>query len=488
MIKPYSNMNFEMIRYIISNIMRIEAYLMTVPLAISLYLKEDSAKGFVISIFILILLSFFLSRKNPTKTEFYAKEGVIMVSLAWVILSLFGSLPFYISREIPIFIDAFFETVSGFTTTGATILNDIESMSKGLLFWRSLTHWIGGMGVLLFAMAVLPQQNDNGMYIIKAEVPGHSVGKLVAKASYTARILYGIYIFLTVVEIVLLLAGDMSLYDSCIHAMSTGGTGGFSCRNASVAYYDSAYIDTVISVFMVLFGINFNLYYCILIGELKNFYKSEELRTYLGIIFVATALIVLNIYPQIGSVSHAIRLAFFQVSSIITTTGFITADYTKWPLFSQGILMLIMFIGAMSGSTGGGIKVSRAVIATKKAFVELKRAVHPKRIKSINFEGEPINDGVIDAIFGYLWLYILIYLISCMLLLFQNFDMLSVFGAVTTCINNVGPGLGICNPVSNFAEFDFVSKIVLSFDMLAGRLEIFPMVALFMPFMWRKRG
>lgn len=480
-------MNYKMIRYIIGQILKIEGALMSIPFLVSLIYRE---KGIVIfgavSIF-LMTAGFLLSYRQPKDNSFYAKEGMVIVSSAWIVLSLCGALPFYFSKQIPSYIDAFFETVSGFTTTGSTILSDIEVLSKGMLFWRSFTHWIGGMGVLVFAFAVLPQKNGNDMYLMKAEVPGHKVGKLVSKMSSTARILYGIYIIMTIVEVILLYAGGMSFFDSWIHAFSTAGTGGFSSKNASIAYYNSTYIEAVITVFMILFGVNFQLYYFILIGNVKEFFSSEELKVYLGIVFTAIALITVNILHVTGGFLPALRAAGFQVASIITTTGFITENYEQWPFFSQGILLLLMFVGAMAGSTGGGMKVSRIILLVKDAYVGIRKIISPNRVLSMQFEGSHVRKKVVDELHVYMNVYLMIFAGSILILLSQDLDLISSFASVACCLNNVGPGLGITNPVSNFSTLNDVTKIVLSLNMLAGRLELFPIVILFLPSTWTKK-
>lgn len=477
-------MNHKMIRYIIGLIVKLEGLLMLVPGFVSLFYRERVGYVLFGVAVALILTGFLLSYKRPEDASFYAKEGMVIVSMAWIVLSLFGALPFYISGEIPSYVDAFFETVSGFTTTGSTILTDIEVMSNGLLFWRSFTHWIGGMGVLVFAFAVLPQNHNNNMYLMKAEVPGHKVGKLVSKMSSTARILYGIYITLTIIEVILLKAGGMSFFDSWIHAFSTAGTGGFSSRNASIAYYNSAYIEGVITVFMILFGVNFQLYYFILIGNVKEFFSSEELRTYLLVIGAAIAVITFNIIDVVGGVWPAFRASAFQVASIITTTGFVTENYEQWPYLSQGILLLLMFIGAMAGSTGGGMKVSRIILLVKNAYGGMRKMLSPNRVISMRFEEGVVRKKVIEEVHVYMNIYALVFAASTLILLSQDLDLITSFASVSCCLNNVGPGLGVTNPVSNFSSLTAITKIVLSFNMLAGRLELFPVAVIFLPSTW----
>lgn len=406
--------------------------------------------------------------------------------MSWILISIFGALPFCLTGEIPSFIDAFFEMVSGFTTTGSSILSDVEALSHASLFWRSFSHWLGGMGILVFVIAFVPISSGRSLHILRAEVPGPVVGKLVSKIRLTARILYIIYAVLTLVETVLLLFGGMPLFDSLLNSFGTAGTGGFAIKNASIAAYDSVYVDTVITIFMILFGINFNLIYFVIIGKFKEVFKSEELRYYFLIIIGATILITINILPMYESIFSALRYSSFTVGSIITTTGFVTADYGKWPMFSQMIIIILMFVGACSGSTGGGMKVSRIFIYLKNAKKELKHLLHPHSIQTVEFEKQPIDDHVIANIHSYLVLYLVIFALSLLVLTIFNLDFKSAFSAVATCLNNVGPGFDVVGPVSNFSSLSDVSKLVLSFDMLAGRLEIFPILLLFAPSQWRR--
>jgi trk system potassium uptake protein TrkH len=410
-----------------------------------------------------------------------------VVALAWVGMSLFGALPFVISGDIPNFIDAFFETVSGFTTTGATILTAVEPLGKGILFWRSFTHWVGGMGVLVFVMAVLPMTDGHGMHLLRAEMPGPSVGKLVSRMSDTAKILYGIYLAMTVIEIILLLLGGMPLFDSCIHSFGSAGTGGFSNRDLSVGAYDNVYFDIVIGVFMLLFGVNFNLYYFLLIRRFREVFRSEELRAYLLIVTGAVLAIALDIWHMYGSFAESLRYSFFQVASIITTTGYATADFNLWPSFSKGILVVIMFIGACAGSTGGGIKVARIVMLVKSSWNDMRKMLHPNAITTTRFEGKPMTDQNIRGVHVFLSVYLLVFTVSFLILSLEQFDLVTTFTALTACINNIGPGLEMVGPTGNFSQFSWTSKLLLSFDMLVGRLEIFPMLLLFAPSIW-KRG
>lgn len=479
-------MNKKMILYTLGKMLKMEGYLLLLPFLTGVIYQESVSIYFLVVAISVWLLGTLISYHKPKVHTIYAREGFLIVALSWFCLSLFGAFPLWISQEIPSYVDAFFEIVSGFTTTGSSILNNIEALSHASLFWRSFSHWIGGMGILVFVVAFLPDASGTTLHILKAEMPGPVVGKLVSKVKMTSQLLYKIYTALTLLEVIFLMAGGMSLFDSLLNSFATAGTGGFAIKNASIAFYNSAYFDMVITVFMILFGINFNLIYFILIKKISTVFKSEELRWYLGIIVCATVLITLNIMHMYPSLLEALRYAIFQVASVITTTGFITADFALWPFFSQTILFLLMFVGAMAGSTGGGIKVSRIVIYIKNAFSEMKRMVHPHSVVSTKFEDQYVEPSVINNIYTYLVLYFMVFCSSLLILALQNIDFTSAITAVTTCINNVGPGLGIVGPTGNFSSLTDLSKLVLCFDMLAGRLEIFPILMLFSPSLWRK--
>lgn len=481
-------MNWRMISYILGVMMKSEGCLMLLSVIVALVFGEMSVlSSIIIPAALLLIGGFILSFRSPERGQFYAKEGFVVVALSWIIVSFFGGLPFFLSGEIPSLVDSFFESVSGFTTTGSTILKNIEGMSYSLLFWRSFTHWIGGMGILVFVLSVMPRSGGDSIYLMRAEMPGVSVEKLVSKVRPTIQILYGIYICLTVVLIILLVICGMPVFDSIVTAMGTAGTGGYGIKNSSIAFYDSAAIDAVLTVFMLIFSINFNLYFLILIGKVKNVLKSEELHWFLGIVGTAIVLIAVNILQfHDGNLLEALRYSSFQVASIISTSGFSTEDFGQWPQFSQTVLFLLMFVGACAGSTGGGIKVSRLVILGKMAVAELKRILHPRHVVAVKFEDKTLSAPLIKGAYTYFVIYFFVLLISVLILSLDNFDLTTNFTAVVTCLNNVGPGLGAVGPSGNFADFSILSKLVLCFGMLAGRLEIFPILLLFSPFTWKK--
>ena len=480
-------MNKKMIVYILGKMMGVEGLLLLIPALVSLIYHEKSVISFLIVAAILLVIYMVFGRKLPASKQIYGKEGFVIVGLAWILWSAFGALPFVISGSIPHYVDALFETISGFTTTGSTILADIEALPMGISFWRSFTHWIGGMGVLVFVMMITSLDDENAMPLMRAEVPGPEADKLVPKARHTARLLYGMYFVLTAAEVVFLLFGGMNLYDALLHAFSTAGTGGFSNRAASVSFYDSAYIDGVITVFMILFGINFNLYFFILLKDWKSILKNEELWAYLGIVGVSIAIITGNILKIYGTVAHAFRYASFQVGSIITTTGFATADYDQWPELSKSILLALMFVGACAGSTGGGIKVSRLLIIVKSIRREVRKMLHPNAVTIIKVNGKKIGQDTMKNVNLYLTCYIIIMIVSILLVSIDNFDFATTFSGVLTTMSNVGPGISKIGPVMNFQPFSAVSKLVFCFDMLIGRLEIFPYLLLLSPELWRRR-
>ena len=474
-----------MIGFVIGRILWTEAVLLLLP-ALTALLYREPLPPFLGPV-LLLLLAGLPFRKKPRQTALYARDGFAVVALAWVLMSAFGALPFLISGYIPNFVDAFFETVSGFTPTGATILTEVEPLSQSVLFWRSFTHWIGGMGVLVFVMAVLPMTDGHGMHLLRAEMPGPTVGKLVSRMSDTAKILYGIYLVMTLVEILLLVLGGMPLFDSCIHAFGSAGTGGFSNKNLSVGAYDSAYFDVVIGVFMLLFGVNFNLYYFLLVRRFRDVFRSEELWAYIAIVGAPVTAIAVDILHMYESFGQSLRYSFFQVASIITTTGYATADFNLWPTFSKGILVVLMFVGACAGSTGGGIKVARIVILTKTSWGDMQKMLHPNAVTTTRFEGKALTDKHIRSVHLFITVYLLVFTASFLLLSLNGFDIVTTSTAVAACINTIGPGLEVVGPMGNFAGFAWWSKLLLSFDMLVGRLEIFPMLLLFAPSIWKRR-
>lgn len=480
-------MNRKMIAHILAKMLGVEALLLILPALVGVIYQEKSTVYFLPPILLLALIYVIGGRKKPENSTIYAKEGMVVVALAWILWSLFGALPFFLSGYIPSYLDAFFETVSGFTTTGSSIMPDVEILPQCMHFWRSFTHWIGGMGVLVFVMVLTSLDKKNGMYLMRAEVPGPEKDKLVPKMMSTARILYGMYFALTALEVILLMFGGLSLFDSLIHSFGSAGTGGFSNYADSVGHFDSAYVDGVITVFMILFGVNFSLYFLILIKEYKSVWKNEELRAYFGIIAAATAVITFNILPQYGSVTKAFRYAVFQVGTIITTTGYATTDFNLWPMLSKCILIALMIIGACASSTGGGIKVSRFLIAMKSIKREVKQMAHPKSVNLICVNGKKMSNDVIRSVFVYFMAYAGIAGLSVLIVSADNFDFATTFSSVMATLNNIGPGIQDVGATGNFSAFSPLSKLVFCFDMLAGRLEIFPFLMLFTTKVWRRK-
>lgn len=478
-------MNISMILYFLGWVLKIEGILMILPCAIALIYQELNGLYFLGIGLFCVISGWLMSRKKPSNTVFYAKEGFVSVALSWIVLSVFGALPFYFSGEIPLFEDALFEVISGFTTTGASVLSDVEALSRCMLMWRSFTHWIGGMGVLVFILAVLPLAGGYNMHIMRAESPGPSVGKLVPRVKLTAKILYVIYFSMTVLQILILLASGMPWFDSLAMSFGTAGTGGFGILNSSCGSY-TTFQQAVFTIFMILFGINFNVYYLFLIKKPKDALHCEEMRGYLAIIAASILLIAWNIREYYPTIFQAIHHSAFQVASIITTTGYSTADFDLWPSFSKTILVILMFVGACAGSTGGGIKVSRIAIAFKTVKKEMSSLIHPRSIKILKYEGKPIEHTVLRSINTYLITYMLIFAGSILLISLNEFDPTTNFTAVAATLNNIGPGLEKVGPACNFGIFSPFSKYVLMFDMLAGRLELFPMLLLFSPRTWMK--
>ena len=477
-------MNFALIAYILGLVLDIEAGCMVLPLICSLIYRENNAAMWIICILICLCLGLPLSLKRPKNRNLFAKEGFSVVALSWMVISIFGALPFFLSKSIPNFIDSVFEITSGFTTTGASILNNIEALPHSILFWRSFSHWIGGMGVLVFLVALLPKSGGDNMYLVRAESPGPSVSKLVPKVGVSAKLLYMIYIGITALEVIFLLFGGTSLFESLTMAFGTAGTGGFAVKNTSIAGY-SPYIQWVVTVFMVLFGVDFAVHYILIIKRFKES-PSDEVKVYLTIILVAATLIILNCSKLYPSISETIRHGFFQTASIITTTGFSTVDFDKWPEFSKAILVTLMFVGACAGSTGGGIKVSRIVILFKSIIKQIQISAHPNRTIKLSMDGRPVEHETLRAINVFLVSYIMIFVVSLLIISLDNFNYTTNFTAVAATMNNIGPGLDKVGPAHNFAEYSYLSKIVLISDMLIGRLEIFPFLILFSRKTWKK--
>ena len=480
-------MDTKIVRYILCRMLGVEAALLLVPVLVAVIYQEKCGIVFLIPIVILCLLFLMVGRKRPEHGQIYGKEGMVIVALAWILWSLFGAMPFTLSGYIPSYVDAFFETVSGFTTTGSSIIPDVEVLPHCLLFWRSFTHWIGGMGVLVFVLVVTSLDRKNSMHLMRAEVPGPEKDKLVPKAMSTARILYGMYLTLTVIEMVFLVIGGMNLFDSMIFSFGSAGTGGFSNYADSVAHFNSAYIDGVITVFCALFGVNFALFYFMILGDFKSILKNEELRTYILLIAGATAAIMLNIHSLYPTIGKSFRYAVFQVVTVITTTGYSTADFAQWPMFSKAVLMMLTVIGACASSTGGGIKVSRLLVGMKCVKREIVQLAHPKSVGIIRIGGKKVSSDVLRTIYIYFIAYVGILIGSVVLVSLDNFDFETTFSAVLTTLGNVGPGMAQVGPMGNFAGFSPLSKLILCFDMLAGRLEIFPFLVLFTAPAWRRK-
>ena len=482
-------MNYKMMGRFIAQILAIEGIFMLPALCISLYHSEQSAAlGFGCAIALDLFLASVLwlgCRKAPS--AFYAREGLVCVGVSWIILSLIGCLPFWISREIPLYIDAFFEIVSGFTTTGSSILPNVEALSRGLLYWRSFSHWLGGMGVLVFLLAFTGGKGQGfTMHLLRAESPGPNVGKLVPKMRSTASILYIIYVGLTFINFIFLIAGRMPVFDAVCTALGTAGTGGFGIKNDSMASY-SPYLQNVTTVFMALFGVNFSCYYLLLMRQWKSVFKDEELRLYILVIFGAITLITLNLgdfYPTLG---ETIRHAAFQVSTIITTTGFATTDFDLWPAFSKSILVFLMLVGACAGSTGGGLKCARLLLLVKNLGRNIHQTIRPRKVQVVRSNGQTVDERILHNADAYLAAYVIIIFLSYMVISLDDFSFGTNFTAVLACFNNIGPGLEAVGPTCNFAAYSTLSKLVLCFDMLAGRLEIFPILALLSPAVWKKQ-
>lgn len=477
-------MNYRMIANIMGWILIFESLFMAVPLITAVCCGEKEFWYFLITAAFCLLTGWLMILKKPVHKELYSREGNVIAALSWILLSIFGAIPFYISGAIPSYLDALFETVSGFTTTGASILSDVESMPRSILMWRSFTHWVGGMGVLVFIMAFLPLSGAQNMYIMKAESPGPSVSKLVPRVKSTALLLYKIYFVLTLAEFVVLLICGMSVFDALNTAFATAGTGGFGVYNDSMGSFSPA-VQIVVTVFMILFAINFNSYFFLISGKIREAFNTE-VCVFLIIVAAASGIITVNISGLFASMGEALRHSAFAVASLISTTGFGTVDFNLWPELSRTVLVLVMFIGACAGSTGGGIKVSRILILFKSMHKELLAIVHPKQIKKIKLDSHPIEHEVVRGVNVFMVAYLMIFVISLVMISFDNHDLITNFTAVAAAINNIGPGLELVGPTSNFAFFSAPAKVVLIFDMLAGRLELFPMLLLLTPSTWKR--
>lgn len=480
-------MNYKVIFNTIGRVAVAEAFLLLLPTAVSLIYGESCYLAFLLTAVFSFLIGFLLLLCfRPKNHVIYAKEGFAIVTLVWLGMSAIGAVPFVLCGDIPSYVDAFFETVSGFTTTGASIIRDVEVLNHGTLFWRSFSHWVGGMGVLVFVMAIIPNVSDRSIHIMRAEMPGPVVGKIVPRVKDTAKILYLIYIALTALEIAMLCCGGMPVFDSLVHSFGTAGTGGFGIKSDSIASY-SPYLQWVIAIFMLLFGVNFNLYYLLLIKRFRSVFRSTELWVYIGIAFASSAIITLNVFPMYKNSSVAIRQSVFQVSSILTTTGYATADFNKWNSLSKGIIFVLMFSGGCAGSTAGGLKISRTIMMFKMIGREFKRMLHPRTVSTVRFEGKTVEEQTLQGVTVYFAVYMLCILATFLLICYEPFGMETNFTATVSCFNNVGPGLAGVGPASSYADYSVLSKLVLSFAMLLGRLEIFPLLIALSPSTWTKK-
>lgn len=473
-------MNYRLIFYLSGQILRVLGILMLLPLVTALIYNEPASRNaFAITALVLVAAGTLITLKKPENKSMYNREGLATVAIAWLLVSLFGAIPFFLSGEIPNFADCIFEMTSGFTTTGSTVLTDIEAVSKSCLMWRSFSHFLGGMGVLVFMLAVLPHNDTRTMHIIRAESPGPTVGKLVSKMSFSVRILYGMYVALTVVMVILLLFGGMNFFEALCYAFASAGTGGFGLSNASVGEYDSLYIEIVISVFLTLFSLNFTLFYLLLTKKFMQVFKNEELRLFLGICAVSIIAIALNIMEVYGSFWTGLRHSVFQVFSIISTTGYSTVNYTEWPFFSQILLILLMCVGGCAGSTGGGLKVMRILLLAKISIKGIRSIINPRAVISIKYDGKSVDKDVVQGVTSYFIIYIFLLAASTVILSLDGKDLATTFTAIVTCLNNAGPGLGMIDPSGNFSGFSDWAVIFMSFVMLLGRLEVYPLLVLF---------
>lgn len=480
-------MNVRLVLNLLGKALSVEGALMMPSLLVSLYYQGGDWQALLTAAMLvsavggaLVLLI------KPSNDNLRAREGFVAVALIWVFMSFFGGLPFYFHGSIPSLTDCFFETVSGFTTTGATILTDVEALPRGLLFWRSFTHWVGGMGVLVLSLALIPHMGARAQHLLKAESTGPAPGKLVPRIGKSSKLLYKLYLALSVTQVIALLLCGMNLYDALIHMFGTAGTGGFSNYNQSVGYFNSPAVDAVTATFMLLFGVNFSMYFLLLHGHWKLVLKNEELRVYLGVVAVSVVLIAINILPGVGTWAEAFRQSYFQVSSIITTTGFVTANFDLWPQLSRSVLVILMLLGACAGSTGGGIKMVRLTLLFKSIGREVKRAIRPRSVSTVKMEGRAVEEGTIAQVLVFFFVYLLIVIVATLIISVDNFSFETNLTAALSAVSNIGPGLGAVGPIGNFSGFSHLSKWVLSLCMLLGRLEIYPILMLFAPSIWRK--
>ena len=481
-------MNMRVVLKLLGTVLLWESILMIPSLMISIVDNSYEINAFIISIIIIGVLGFAMMNIKTNGLQMRNREGFAGVAICWVVMSLLGALPFYISGAIPSYIDAVFETVSGFTTTGSSILTDIEILPRGILFWRSFTHWIGGMGVLILTLALMPSLGARSVFLMRAESPGPSPGKLVPKISETAKLLYIIYAAMTVIEIVLLIIAKMPIYDAFIHAFGTAGTGGFSNRGLSVGAYNSSFIDWIITIFMLLFGVNFSLHYLLLKGDWKSVIKNEELRLYGTTVLISIIIICINVLPFYNySIKESLTQSSFQVATVVTTTGYATTDFNLWPMLSKSILLMLMFFGACAGSTGGGIKFIRVLLLFKAVAYEIRRTVHPNSIGTIKVDGRKVDISVMSSIMIFFFAYVATMIVAILIVSLDNFDFMTTFSAVLATISNIGPGFEIVGPMGNYADFSVLSKIVLTCCMIIGRLEVMPIFVLMSPSIWKKR-
>lgn len=480
-------MNFGMVLRSLGILLACEAVAMVPSLLVAFIYGQNDASAFIITIVMLLACGIIAATTKPKSKNIYARDGFAIVAIGWLLISFFGALPFVFSGAIPSIVDSFFEASSGLTTTGASILTDVEALPKGILFWRSFTHWIGGMGVLVMTLAILPSIGARSLQIMKAESPGPTPGKLVPKVGKTAKILYGIYFVITVIQVILLKIAGMPFYDSLVHSFGTVGTGGFSIKGLSIGHYNNVYIEVIITFFMLACGVNFSLYYAALKGSIKSIFKDEEFKLYMGIVLISIILITINIHGSIfKSIGESLRHSSFQVASIITTTGYATTDFNQWPTFSKMILLSLMFVGGCAGSTGGGIKNIRILFLFKIMRRELLKIIHPRAVYTVKFGGKSVEEETLMEVLSFFFMYLFIFLMAVFVISLEGRDTLTSISAVAGTLGNIGPGFGILGPMGNYSELTYLSKVVLSLCMIIGRLEIYPILLLLVPSFWKK--